>query len=124
MTDEWQAAVNRTLHPPDPKDGPFYVKGTIVTGVTQTGINVSYYHRDHLFRLLDDPQPSQWTNSGYQQRARCVNCQEDIPYTDSEFWQVEATKDDIDKALQLVARGQAKLRMALEQLAQIEIDAR
>lgn len=120
MTADFNSAVRNVQHPPDPKQGPFHPIGTIVTGVARSGLPLSHQHKDHLWMLTTARQPAEYSNSGYVQRARCVVCEEHIPPTDCEFWQVEATVEDVAICSALVRGERTKLARAAVRLNLIE----
>lgn len=118
--DEFNSAVRSIQRPPDPRHGPFHPKGTVVTGVTRTGLALSHQHKDHLWVLMLDSEPAEYANSGRVQPARCVVCEELIPPTDCEFWQIKATVEDVAICSALVRAERTRLHRAAVRLNQIE----
>lgn len=94
--------------------------GTLVTGWTRNGIFGIIGHKDHIFevgpsRRLTEPEPH------WRQRARCVVCDVEIPECSSDFYEVKATKEDVDQVLRWITDERRRLAKARRQLAEWKI---
>lgn len=97
-----------------------YPPGTLVTGWNANGLFGAVGHRGHLFET-GEVRPSNWSNSGYLQSARCVVCNEWFAPCDSEFWEVRASKEEIDQCINLIAKQRRQLLKACRELAAYDV---
>lgn len=89
------------------------VKGSVVTGYTQTGTFGFPNHRHHgLFRIETNPKVAEHSNSGYHQDVLCISCDTLIQGVDCEFLMVKATRDDLEQAMDKVVGARRQLREA------------
>ena len=88
------------------------VKGSVVTGYTQTGTFGFTLHKHGLFMIMTDPVPNEHSNSGFRQEARCITCGVRFVEIDCEFLMVKANRDDVERVMDVVVESRRQLRQA------------
>lgn len=89
------------------------VKGSVVTGYTQTGTFGFPDHKRHgLFRIETNPKSVEHSNSGFHQDVLCITCGDVLKGVDCEFLMVKATRDDLEQVMDKVVEARRRLRGA------------
>lgn len=102
-----------TFPPPLPtiRKKPLHV-GTWVTGYNVLGTFGLIGHKGHVFVIMSEGRRATFSNSGYQQNARCLVCRDDLQNVDGEFLQVPVDDDFLNRCLAMVDKQMTHLRDA------------
>jgi hypothetical protein len=93
--------------------------GSYVRCIAPNGLPLKTTCRDHIFRLVSEPQSVSY-GCGFVQQARCLVCSDTVtPPLDADWWAILATSEDVINCAEGVTTEMIRLNEVHKQLHKI-----